>query len=60
MSGLAASVVWLVKPEGKEREEVMGVGRTPWVRKTPKPAVQKQSSGSQLLFHRPVQLVLRE
>lgn len=24
MSGLAASVVWLVKPEGKEREEVMG------------------------------------
>lgn len=27
MSGLVASVVWLVKPEGKEREEVMGTGK---------------------------------
>lgn len=27
LSGLVASVVWLVKPEGKEREEVMGTGK---------------------------------
>lgn len=27
LSELAASVVWLVKPEGKEREEVMGTGK---------------------------------
>lgn len=59
MSGLVASVVWLVKPEGKEREEVIGSGKDTLGRETLKPVLQEQSSGSQLRFSKRTKLVLR-
>lgn len=58
-SGLVASVVWLVKPEGKEREEVMGT-QNMLGKGDSEPVLQEQSLGSQLLFSKHVKLVLGE
>lgn len=52
--------MWLVKPEGKEREEVMGTGKNMLGKGDSEPVLQEQSLGSQLLFSKRVKLVLGE
>lgn len=47
---MAASVVWLVKPKGKEREEVMGTGKDKLGQEDSQASVTRAKHGKSVAF----------